>query len=621
MAQLMNSISLSVRSIAVDFMVSLLGSTFEENGTIDEITLVLLTVLPEVVAREIAMYCASGQIRTMADVECVLWPLRRALADVEEASPVDDNRVDAQLVPFLATLCRSCQAIIDGVFIELRLQGDVCEIMGTEVSNRSSKERFTNHGKGRNKRVDDGHHAISWVHAFDADEESVFEASNSFLPETAPMQRLRWLLTLKNLHEAKGQWVEAAETLRLCARSIADAIPHLKSVWRPSRFKNWRDERVSLWIPSIGAGLGDKNDEVMAFADNFLEPGDVFADIFSSHSSSGKLQQPTVEIMCSLLTKVSKEAVQKYLEEGGVESLAFLRLEELVKSVMDVVESMCAIGTKGGKVYRGDTDVDRRLVVEENAALRKMSAILNGEMSKIAERILFVSEESHTSVEKHGMLNSPWKMPSNEKAATVQRSRQYYVRLILLGKQPNRFMESTSLPTFLEWGMPSICRVPKKAVLRALQERSNKPLEDRICACFAEPLLRALAQEIPEDCIVLCDQPPTEADLLRFGDAKTYVIVTVLHMAASTMVHRSGESEFSDLTMAGGSKRFFFRSKVPVSPKLESSGSAASGKLAITPSFVESMVGQRFPCALSRQRAIITSEYISGAMDGDLYKC
>jgi hypothetical protein len=51
----MNSTSLSVRSIAVDFMISLLGSTFEENGTIDEILLVVFTVLLEVAAREVAM--------------------------------------------------------------------------------------------------------------------------------------------------------------------------------------------------------------------------------------------------------------------------------------------------------------------------------------------------------------------------------------------------------------------------------------------------------------------------------------------------------------------------------------------------------------------------------------
>ena len=54
----------------------------------------------------------------MKDIESSLWPLRRALADVEETNPFDDDRVDPQLLPYLITLCRSGQAIVDGVLIE-----------------------------------------------------------------------------------------------------------------------------------------------------------------------------------------------------------------------------------------------------------------------------------------------------------------------------------------------------------------------------------------------------------------------------------------------------------------------------------------------------------------------
>jgi hypothetical protein len=613
----MNSTSLSVRSIAVDFMVSLLGSTFEENGTIDEILLVVLTVLPEVAAREVAMYCASGQISAVEDAEKVLWPLRRAIADVEEANPMDDSRVDVQLVPFLINMCSSCQAIIDGILIELRLQEEGFEIFGTKVPLSSSNESLPVKTKGKKNGASFGKQSAvtSWTRAFDADEESVYEAANAFLPETAPMQKLRWLLSLKKLHESKGQWLEAAETLRLCARTIADSIPHLRSVWRPSRFKYWRDERVSLWIPSVGAGFGDsKNDDVMAFADHFLEPQDAFYGIFSSISnSSSRLQQPTVDTMCALLTQVAREAAQKYSEEGGVEALAFLRLEELVKSVMGIVESMCSFGTKGGKAYRGGDDLDRRSVVEESAAMRKMSAVLNGELSKVAERMLFKSEESHPYGDKSGIWNHSEKNPP---------SRQYYIRLVLLGKKPKRFLESTALPTFLEWERPAICRVPRNIVLRAIEERRGKDFDGLLCAIFAQPLLLSLAQEVSDDNIVFRDYPPMESEI-ESNNTKTFVIVTLLQMASS-MASQANQRDCNDLMMAGGSKRFIFRRKAAATAQLESSSSSTSGNLSKAPCFVESVVGQRFPCALSRQRVIFTSEYVSGALENEaegLYRC
>jgi hypothetical protein len=118
---LMNSIALSVRSIAVDFVVSLFGSTFDLLGNIDELALVFITVLPEVVAREIGLCSVSGHVMNLEDVEQSFWPLRRAFADVEDTNPLDDDRVDQQLSPVLSVFCRSCQAVIDGVLIEMRL--------------------------------------------------------------------------------------------------------------------------------------------------------------------------------------------------------------------------------------------------------------------------------------------------------------------------------------------------------------------------------------------------------------------------------------------------------------------------------------------------------------------
>lgn len=188
---LMNSTALSVRSIAVDFIVSVLGGIFKEYGNIDEFVQVFLTVMPEVVAREIGMYIVSDHISSMFDVECALWPLRRALADVEDANPEDDDRVDVQLVPLLVSFCRTCQAVIDGVVIELRLMKkdghDIIEstfgknmngAVGTKLTMNKSNIRSTLSPSQPD-------------HTFDADEESLFEAANFFQSETAPLQRIR----------------------------------------------------------------------------------------------------------------------------------------------------------------------------------------------------------------------------------------------------------------------------------------------------------------------------------------------------------------------------------------------------------------------------------------------
>jgi hypothetical protein len=106
---LMNSTELSVRSMAVDFIVSLLGGVYTEIGNVDDIFLVFLTVLPEVSAREIALYSLSGLTKTIDDVEVTLWPMRRAFADIEETDSEDDDRIDAQLVPLLVSFCRTGQ--------------------------------------------------------------------------------------------------------------------------------------------------------------------------------------------------------------------------------------------------------------------------------------------------------------------------------------------------------------------------------------------------------------------------------------------------------------------------------------------------------------------------------
>ena len=83
---LMNSIALSVRSIAVDFVISLFGSVFDMLGNIDELVMIFASVLPEVVAREAALCSVSGFISNLSDVEKSVWPIRRAFADIEDAN-------------------------------------------------------------------------------------------------------------------------------------------------------------------------------------------------------------------------------------------------------------------------------------------------------------------------------------------------------------------------------------------------------------------------------------------------------------------------------------------------------------------------------------------------------
>ena len=109
---LMNSIALSVRSIAVDFVISLFGNVFDMLGNIDELTMIFATVLPEVVAREAALCSVSGFISNLEDVEKSVWPIRRSFADIEDANPLDDDRVDPQLSPVLSVFCRTCQVSI-----------------------------------------------------------------------------------------------------------------------------------------------------------------------------------------------------------------------------------------------------------------------------------------------------------------------------------------------------------------------------------------------------------------------------------------------------------------------------------------------------------------------------
>lgn len=474
---MMNSTELSVRSMAVDFFVSLLAGAFQEFGNIDQISLTLLSVLPEVVAREIALFSVSELITSMENAESSLWPLRRALADVEETNPLDDDRIDPQLLPSLVTLCRTGQAIIDCVLVEIRLR---CSTR-IDLSEISNAQRSAPLATGFRQVNDVPPSAV-----FDADEESVLEAASFFLHESSLLQKLRWLLTLRDLHVAKGQWAEVAEVMILCAKSLINSLDHLHTLWQPSHFDLWNDQRRSPWLSSVGLPGRQQqsrgNSAVMEFAHAFLEPNIMIQ----------QLGQPapryflSVEGVCSTLISVIEQIEFAYAEEGGLEDLAFSQMEELLSMVTIAISDE-------SKGYRP----------KAIAALRRVRASVCSKLAKFSE-------------------------PGNGMVKDVARGAQIYVRVVLYGNANRRFQESTTIPTSFEWGMPSICRVSKSILVgsaRLKQLHPKKSWEECICQTFAAPLVEALRIVDDKHAIVLITG---ESQEIAKDEAKTYISVIVV---------------------------------------------------------------------------------------------
>ena len=72
--------------------------------------------------------------------------------------------------------------------------------------------------------------------------------------------------------------------------------------------------------------------------------------------------------------------------------------------------------------------------MEENAALRKASAVLNGHITRLAERLLLLAEEEEEEEEtKRPMLLDTPSLRS-PKVADAE-GRQFYVRVELLGRK------------------------------------------------------------------------------------------------------------------------------------------------------------------------------------------
>jgi hypothetical protein len=515
---LMNSTELSVRSMSVDFIVSLLGGVYNEIGSVDVVSLAFMTVLPEVAAREIALYHLSGLTETMDDVEVTLWPIRRAFADVEETNPDDDDRVDRQLVPSITTLCRTGQAILDGVLVELRLKGFNSADL---LKKQASQSAATTSSKGccqLNKTL------------FDADEESVLEAASFFFPETSMPQKVRWLLTLRDLHISKSQWAEAAETLILAANTMIDSLPHLSETWRPWQFDLWNNFKSSPWLASIGLpnelqALG--NETVAEFSSSFLEPTGL------THASTNRI---SIEKVSTTLSSIVDQAFLAFDQECGSQDMAYDHFESLLNKLSPMIAN-------NNRNFRSQ---DVTFLRHVRGSICAKLARLDKDSNKVGHRI----------------------------------GPQKYVRVILRGTKPIRFKESTTIPTYLEWNSPSICRVPVSDLSKAKQAMSKSPMKSEdecICSVFAEKYISAL--KAAGDIVSVILRIGDTSDISD-GDPNTFLDIAVVQMKQQSR------------SSVGKSRKFVLKNS--------STGVVSFG-------ITEFNVAHKFPHALSRQRSLTNS--------------
>ena len=478
----MNCISLSVRSIAVDFTLSLLSGLFQNTGSVDSLLLMYATILPAVAAQQID--CSEPR-----DAPQLVWPLRRSIADIEDATPEDDPRIDSQLTPTLKLFCRTCQAIIDGVLIEMRFSSG----------------------------------STSFNTAFAADEESLYEAASFFVAECAPLQRVRWLLALCLLQESKKHHLEAAEALMLVAKTACNSLPHLRRVW----YSTMMNPRNDLLHGATGA-----SDPTLL----------LLRRTFAKHD------RPSVATMCEILTSAVKTAVDLYSREEGMEQLAFRGVEQTLKDLICVIEEHDK--RRPSRNHNRATLVAlRRKKAEEEMCLRRASTVLSGAMNSLAEKVLDLTKEK-----------SPSGLP-----LSTHRIRPQYVLMHVHGAQPPGFYESTTLPVFLEWGKPCICRVPD----------CRQASTDVSVLKFAAPYVKELQNYVGVSNLIV---RTTTRETCERTDA-TYLDIFRVEIVDPDPFHTSYASF--------ASKRFFHK---------------------VEGAFVETKVAKQFPCALSRQSSLLTTQ-------------
>jgi hypothetical protein len=463
------------------------------------------------------------------ETEVILWPMRRAFSDIEETDPEDDDRVDSKLMPSISSFCRTGQAILDGVLVEIRLKGfdpnDLCKMKASQSTPVASSSRQP-----------------SYNTLFDADEESILEAATFFSSESSMPQRIRWLLTLRDLHISKLQWVEAAETLILSANAIVDSLLQLAEIWRPSRFDLWTDFRLSPWLSSVGLSTKQVrgNDVVTEFANSFLEP------VGLVHAASNHL---SVEAVCVMLSSIVDQSFLAFNQEGGQENLAYYHFELLLNKLSPIV-----------------INEDRKFRLNDVSFLRRVRGSICHKLARL-----------DSLAEGRGLTSNMFSGCSGP---------QWYVRVVLRGNKPLRFQESTTIPTYLEWNAPSICRVPMSAVSKAKHDMKNnlmKSEDESICLAFAEPYIVALKEACGIDSVIL--RIGSSVDVSA-DESNTFLDVAVVEMKQQS---RS----------IGKSRNFFLRNH----------------GFGIT----EYTVANKFPCWVSRQRTLFKRKSLEDSIEKEVF--
>lgn len=301
------------------------------------------------------------------------------------------------------------------------------------------------------------------------------------------------------------------------------------------------------------------------------------------------MQGLTLASMCTMLTSITKEAVQLYLREGGMKELAYMRLEALLRTLMGILSDQEPLSAHRRNTRLLSTE-SRKRQVENGALLRQVTATLSS-------LLVGLLGESGSQADVQVPLFSG-KVP-------------FYLLVSVSGFKPPRFLESTTLPTFLDWNVPCVSRVSQREVDLAIAKQkkcSAESLKKFVCLEFAEVLRSALELEMPTGSVEICTdffscQPPTKSR----DPAKTYLDLTVLHTSIEMM-----EMETSPQLSAGilETKRFFYRKharpdSVPFKPEMSDTvGPYPVGSSTI----IEVTVAHSFPSILSRQRALLTSE-------------
>jgi hypothetical protein len=195
---------------------------------------------------------------------------------------------------------------------------------------------------------------------------------------------------------------------------------------------------------------------------------------------------------------------------------------------------------------------------------------ISGDMTRLAERLLLNEQNQPSTPEA----------PANPDLALQKQlyRRPRFVALKLSGKKPSRFRESTTLPTFVEWDTPCICRVSRSLV--KMPVTSETDFAQLLCQKFAQPFLKALRKQCGEQSVVLNMDPN--------ADFEAEAAKTIVHV---TYVEASGADP----------------SSMSASSLLPGDG----GRGSTNTMAVEMTVALKFPCALSRQHILLQTELIT----------